>query len=75
MDEYNRKHLEHWLDRVCYDEEERDALRAKILALVASDPDLLKDHSWPELRDLTERIAEQDKRDFRDLFNIAFPRR
>jgi len=52
MDDYNRKHLELWLDRVCYDEEDRDALRDKILALLTSDPELLAHHSWPELRDM-----------------------
>jgi len=54
MDEYNQKHLERWLDRVCFDEEDRDTLRASILTLVEADPELLANHSWPELRDMVE---------------------
>jgi hypothetical protein len=54
MDEYNRMHFERWLDRVSFDENDRDQLRAQILALLDSDPELLNSHSWPELRDMAE---------------------
>lgn len=55
MDAYNENHFNRWLDRVCNSEEQKDQLRAMMLPFIEEHPDLLKDHSWPEIRAMVER--------------------
>ena len=53
LDDFTMKHLDAWLQRAIR-EEDQERVKASILALLDSDPELLERHSWPELRDLTE---------------------
>ena len=52
LDAATLAHLDRWLDHVARDEE-RDELRAAIVALAEAEPDLL-DRGWPALRDMVE---------------------
>lgn len=55
MDDFTKKHLEAWLDYVCVDDEQKDALRVKIVAFVKEYPDTIeRGYSWPEIRNLVE---------------------
>ena len=53
MDAYTRNHLAAWADYTLHDHERESVVKA-ILDIVASDPNLLADHSWPEIRSLAE---------------------
>lgn len=53
MDTDTLRHLDKWLAQARYPDEQSD-IRAAIIRLVDVDPDLLADHSWPDL----ERMAE-----------------
>lgn len=56
MDDFTKKHLETWLDHVCVDDEQKDALKDKIVAFVKEYPNTLeRGYSWPEIRDIVER--------------------
>lgn len=55
MDEYTKKHLDKWIENHFYEEDQEEA-RAKIIALVNDDPDLIpSNHSWPEILSMAER--------------------
>ena len=60
MDWDTAEHFYAWLDKNVADEDQ-DAVEDSINALLENDMDLLKDHSWPELRSLAERKMELDK--------------
>jgi hypothetical protein len=53
MDDFMVRHLEAWLDHAVL-EDERDVVRASIVAFVLENPDVLADRSWPEIRRLAE---------------------
>lgn len=56
MDDFDKRHLDGWLDFYCVDDDQKDSLRKKIVAFVNEHPDVLKRNlSWPEIKDLTER--------------------
>ncbi len=54
LDDFTKKHLEAWLERTVR-RGDKAKVRASIMRLLKSDPDLLNGRSWPELRDLAER--------------------
>lgn len=53
MDAFTAQHLAAWLDRVV-PEDEQDATRDGILAIVAADATWLDTHSWVEIRRMAE---------------------
>lgn len=53
MDRHAKDHMEAWLKRFV-EEDERDAVRAQILALITDEPALIETHTWDEIRNLAE---------------------
>jgi len=51
MDSYTLEHFNNWLDNYCH-EDEKEEVRTAILKLMEDDPELINDHSWPELRNM-----------------------
>jgi len=54
MDEFEKEHLEKWLDRTIYPDE-KESIRKQIENMVNEYPEMLKNRSWPEILNLCER--------------------
>jgi hypothetical protein len=56
IDYFILKHLVTWLENHVFDDE-RDAVTNLILEFIVRHPEMLADHSWPEIRLLAEAEA------------------
>jgi len=54
MDEFTLNHLEKWLDSARYTDE-KEKIKSAILEFAETYPELLLDHSWPEIEFLAMR--------------------
>jgi len=52
MDRETAEHFYRWLDRYVSLDEQHE-VEQSILALLKDDPELLNDHGWPELREMS----------------------
>ena len=57
IDDFTLRHLAAWLENHVFDDE-REAVADLILGFITRYPDVLADHSWPEIRLLAEAEAE-----------------
>lgn len=72
MDDWTWKHFEAWLTRQYgndYTERtaEKNEVRRRIAQLVEDDPELLKTHSWPEMRQMVGFGEQPEKREYRPV--------
>ena len=56
IDDFTLKHLAAWLDDHIF-ADEREAVTDLILEFIVRHPEVLTDHSWPEIRSLAEAEA------------------
>lgn len=53
VDTWTADHFTSWLDHACIEEDQPD-MEEKIARLLNADPQLIENHSWPELRMMAE---------------------
>jgi len=63
MDEFEKQHMGKWLDTLFQPRfrTERDQLEKDLIELTNEYPELLKTHSWPEMRRLVIRKKETNE--------------
>lgn len=55
MDKFTQEHFQAWLNNTV-PESSRSEVEQCIIALLRLNPELIETHSWPEMRDIADRI-------------------
>ena len=55
MDKFTQEHFQAWLNNTV-PESSRSEVEQCIIALLRLKPELIETHSWPEMRDIADRI-------------------